>query len=76
LKNWAGRLAFRRCAGFDVDGHCREEMVIACAMLFAVTRLQPALFRNEHCRFTTWRWGRVLAVLPSLGLMTKPVLTA
>jgi hypothetical protein len=51
-------------------------MVIACAMLFAVTRLQPALFRNEHCRFTTWRWGRVLAVLPSLGLMTKPVLTA
>ena len=52
------------------------KMVIACATLCAVRRLQQALLRTERFRFTTWRWGRVLAVLLLLGLMTKLMVTA
>ena len=44
---------------------------IACAGLFALSRLRRALFRNEGYRFTTWRWGRVLAALMLVGLVMK-----
>ena len=51
-------------------------LIIACAALFAASRLQQALLRNERYRFTTWRWGKVLVGLVLLGLMMKLVATA
>jgi len=51
-------------------------LVIACAALFAASRLQQALLSNERYRFTTWRWGKVLVGLVLLGLMMKLVATA
>jgi len=46
-------------------------LVIACAALSAVFRLRRALLSNRRYRFTTWRWGRVLAVLMLVGLAMK-----
>lgn len=51
-------------------------LIIACAALSAASRLQRALLRNERYRFTTWRWGRVLVGMVSLGLMMKLVAAA
>ena len=51
-------------------------LIIACAALFAASRLQQALLRSERYRFTTWRWGKVLVGLVLLGLMMKLVATA
>ena len=50
-------------------------LIIACAALFAASRLHQALLRNERYRFTTWRWGKVLVGLVLLGLMMKLVAT-
>ena len=46
-------------------------LVVTCAGLFALSRLRRALFGNERYRFTTWRWGRALAVLMLVGLVMK-----
>ena len=51
-------------------------LIIACAALFAASRLQQALLRNERYRFTTWRWGKVLMGLVLLGLIMRLVATA
>lgn len=51
-------------------------LIIGCAALSAVSRLQQALLRNERYRFTTWSWGRVLVGLVLLGLMLKLAATA
>ncbi len=48
----------------------------ASAALFAVSRLQQALLRNERYRFTTRRWGKVMVGLVLLGLVMKLVATA
>lgn len=36
--------------------------IVAVALVAAVFRVSRALFRNERYRFTTYRWGRLLAL--------------
>ena len=43
----------------------------ALAVVCAVSRLYRALCVNHRYRFTTWRWGRVLAGLLLFGWMLK-----
>ncbi len=50
--------------------------VMAIALLCALGRLHRALWENHRYRFTTWRWGRVVAVLMVIGLMMKLMLPA
>ena len=50
-------------------------LVIVCAVLSAVLRLRCALLSNGRYRFTTWRWGRVLAVLMLVGIAMKVMST-
>lgn len=53
-----------------------ESFVAVVAMLFAFGRLQRALWMNHRYRFTTWRWGRVAAVLLFVGLVMRLMLRA
>jgi hypothetical protein len=46
-------------------------IVTAIALLYGLGRLRLALSMNHRYRFTTWRWGRLLAALLLLGAMTK-----
>ena len=46
----------------------------AVALLCGLGRLHRALWVNHQYRFTTWRWGRVLAALMLLGLVMKAML--
>lgn len=45
--------------------------VTAVAVLCAVRRLHRALWVNHRYRFTTWRWGRVVAALLLMGEVMK-----
>ena len=38
-------------------------VVIALAILVAIRRVHRAVCMNHRYRFTTWRWGKVAAVL-------------
>ena len=44
---------------------------IAWAALSALGRLHRALWNNQRYRFTTWRWGRVVAAMLVLGFAMK-----
>jgi hypothetical protein len=46
-------------------------VVIALSVLFATYRLRRALSVNHRYRFTTWRWGRVVAALLLMGVLLK-----
>lgn len=46
-------------------------VVVAVAMLFALGRLQRALFHNERYRFTSWWLARVLMALLLIGFILK-----
>ena len=46
-------------------------MVTACALGAGALRLHRAIAMNHRYRFTTWRWGRVLAGLLLFGLLLK-----
>ncbi len=46
-------------------------VVIALAILSAIRRMHRAVCMNHRYRFTTWRWGRVLAVLWTFGWLLK-----
>ena len=48
-------------------------VVVALAVVVAIGRLSRAVLRNERYRFTTWRWGRVIAMLLMLGIVLKLV---
>ena len=50
-------------------------VVVALAMLSATGRLHRALWVNHRYRFTTWRWGRVAAVLLLMGSLLKLAVT-
>ena len=45
--------------------------VTAFAVLFGLRRLHRALWVNHRYRFTTWRWGRVLAAMLLIGAILK-----
>jgi hypothetical protein len=47
------------------------QVVVALAVVAALTRLRRALWANHRYRFTTWRWGRALALLLALGVLLK-----
>ena len=47
------------------------QLAIALAVLSAVVRLHRALRVNHRYRFTTWRWGKVLAALFLVGGLLK-----
>ena len=46
-------------------------VVIACAFIVALQRIRTALWSNHRYRFTTWRVGRVIALLLMVGLVLK-----
>lgn len=46
-------------------------VVAALVALAGVGRLHRALWVNHRYRFTTWRWGRVLAAMVLLGYFLK-----
>ena len=48
--------------------------VAAIALLCALARLHRALWVNHRYRFTTWRWGRVVAALLLIGAVMKLML--
>ena len=48
--------------------------VAAVALLCALGRLHRALWVNHRYRFTTWRWGRVVAALLLIGAIMKLML--
>ena len=48
--------------------------VAAVALLCALGRLHRALWVNHRYRFTTWRWGRVVAALLLIGAVMKLML--
>lgn len=50
-------------------------VVMAVAVLFAFKRLHQALWVNHRYWFTTWRWGRWLAVLLAFGWLLKLTLS-
>lgn len=45
--------------------------VVALAVLVGLGRLHRALWVNRRYRFTTWRWGRVLASTLVIGAVLK-----
>jgi hypothetical protein len=50
--------------------------VAAVALICALGRLHRALWVNHRYRFTTWRWGRIVAALLLMGLVMKLMLLA
>lgn len=48
----------------------------AVAALFALGRLHRALWVNHRYRFTTWRWGKVLAAILLIGALLKLAMLA
>jgi hypothetical protein len=50
--------------------------VAAAALLCALGRLHRAVWVNHRYRFTTWRWGRIVAALLLMGLVMKLMLLA
>ncbi|HAX21074.1 MAG TPA: hypothetical protein DCY64_12425 [Hydrogenophaga sp.] len=46
-------------------------MVYAIALLISAERIHRAVWVNHRYWFTTWLWGRVVAVLLVIGLMLK-----
>ena len=50
--------------------------VAAVALLCALGRLHSALWVNHRYRFTTWRWGRIVAAMLLMGAVMKLMLPA
>lgn len=50
--------------------------IAAMSLLAALARLHRAIWINHRYRFTTWRWGRVVAAVLLVGLALKLVLPA
>ena len=50
--------------------------VAAVALLCALGRLHRALWVNHRYRFTTWRWGRIVAAMLLMGMVMKLMLPA
>jgi hypothetical protein len=50
--------------------------VAAVALLCALGRLHRALWVNHRYWFTTWRWGRIAAVLLLMGVVLKLAIPA
>jgi hypothetical protein len=48
--------------------------VSAIALLASLGRLHCALWLNHRYRFTTWRWGRVVAAFMVVGWVMKEML--
>lgn len=46
-------------------------LLMAFALLFAISRLRRAIFENASYHFTTWRWGRPVVVLVAVGASLK-----
>ncbi|SRR6266568_828569 len=51
-------------------------VVAAVALLCAIGRVHRALWFNHRYRFTTWRWGRIVAALLLIGVVLKLMLPA
>lgn len=45
--------------------------VTAVAVLSALSRLHRAVWVNHRYRFTTWRWGRIVAAMLLMGFVMK-----
>ena len=48
--------------------------IVAWAVSATMRRFRRALWNNHRYRFTTWRWGRVLAALLLIGWVMKGTL--
>lgn len=51
-------------------------LLLALAALSACRRTHRALWVNHRYRFTTWRWGKVVAALLMMGVVLKLALVA
>ena len=45
--------------------------VVAVAALCLLSRLRLALWVNHRYRFTTWRWGKMVAAMLLMGVFLK-----
>jgi hypothetical protein len=50
--------------------------VAGVALLIALGRLRRAIWINHRYRFTTWRWGKLVAGLMLIGLVLKLTVAA
>lgn len=50
--------------------------VSALTVLLALGCLHRALWGNHRYRFTTWRWGRVLAAILLVGALSRLLMSA
>jgi hypothetical protein len=55
----------------DVPSGIVGAFVIAIGVLLALKRAYCALWTNHRYRFTTWRWGRIVATLFLFGFLLK-----
>ena len=50
--------------------------IVTAAAVATLRRLRRALWNNHRYHFSTWRWGRVLAILMLIGWALKLTLLA
>lgn len=55
----------------DVNVGIVGPAVIVLAILAAIRRVHRAVWMNHRYQFTTWRWGRAVAILLMLGWLLK-----
>jgi hypothetical protein len=49
-------------------------MIVAIALIAGLGRARRAVWQNHRYRFTTWRWGRIVAALLLTGLVLKSIM--
>ena len=56
--------------------HVHISVRCGAALLLALGRLHRALWINHRYWFTTWRWGRIVAVFLLIGMVLKLTMPA
>ena len=72
---WPGAAWFA-LHGLAGAGGLLVAVVRALLVVAAARRLFTALLANHRYQFTTWRWGRVVAWMLSVGMLLKLELAA
>ena len=67
---WPGA-AWYALGQFGGSGGLVSALAMALLAVSAARRLYTALLVNHRYRFTTWRWGRLLAWMLTVGAMLK-----
>jgi hypothetical protein len=48
-------------------------LIAAIALITGLGRVRRAVWQNHRYRFTTWRWGRIIAALLLAGLVLRSI---